>query len=138
MATPNEFNQKVIDEFRANGGKVGGYFDGASMILITTTGAKSGEKTTTPLVYLPDGDRMVIFASMAGAPNNPAWYHNIKAHKDIVVDIGQGEFEAEALEVTGEERDALYNTQKTRMPAFAEYEQKTTRKIPVIAITRKA
>ena len=107
MAQPNEFNQKIIDEFHANGGKVGGPFQGASMILITTTGAKSGEKTTTPLVYLPDGDRMIIIASMGGAPKNPAWYHNLKAHPDLTVDIGQGEFSATATELTGEERDQI-------------------------------
>jgi deazaflavin-dependent oxidoreductase (nitroreductase family) len=138
VAEPNEFNQKIIEEFRANGGKVGGPFQGASMILITTTGAKSGAKITTPLVYLPDGDNMVIIASKGGAPNHPAWYHNLKANPDVTVDIGQGEFEAVAKEVTGQERDAYYARQVERMPGFAEYEKKTTRKIPVMVLSKKA
>lgn len=137
MATPNEFNQKIIDEFRANDGKVGGPFEGMSMILLTTTGAKSGEKSTTPLVYMPDGKNMVVIASMGGAPKNPAWYHNIKANKDVVVDIGNGEFAAEAVEALGDRRDALYAAQAAKYPAFAEYEKKTTRRIPVIVITAK-
>lgn len=138
MAVPNEFNQKIIDEFRANDGKVGGPFAGMQMILLTTTGAKSGEKTTTPLVYSPDGKSMVVIASMGGAPKNPAWYHNIKAHKDVIVDIGSGEFAAEAVEALGDTRDALYAAQAAKYPAFAEYEKKTTRRIPVIVISAKA
>ncbi len=137
MAAPSEFNQKIMDEFRANDGKVGGRFEGMNMLLLTTTGAKSGEKTTTPLVYFPDGKTMVIIASMGGAPKNPAWYHNIKASKDVVVDIGNGEFAAEAVEALGDRRDELYAAQAEKYPAFAEYEKKTTRKIPVIVISAK-
>ena len=138
MAAPSEYNQKIIDEFRANDGKVGGPFEGMQMILLTTTGAKSGEKTTTPLVYSPDGKNMVVIASMGGAPKNPAWYHNIKAHKDVTIDIGNGEFAAEAIEALGDTRDALYAAQAAKYPAFAEYEKKTTRKIPVIVLSAKA
>lgn len=137
MATPNEFNQKIIDEFHANDGKVGGRFEGMAMILLTTTGAKSGEKSTTPLVYMPHGDKMVVIASMGGAPKNPAWYHNIRANGDVVVDIGKGEFAAVAEEVVGDQRDELYAAQAAKYPAFAEYEKKTTRRIPVVVISPK-
>jgi deazaflavin-dependent oxidoreductase (nitroreductase family) len=130
----NDFNARVIDEFRASGGKLGGPFEGAPIVLLTTTGARTGTQRTTPLAFLPDGDRIVVFASKAGAPTNPAWYHNLRAHPDVTVEVG-GETKAmRALEVTGAERDRLFGEQKRRMPGFAEYEQKTTRVIPVIAL----
>ena len=136
MAEPNAFNKRIIDEFRANGGKVGAPFAGATMILITTKGAKTGQLTTTPLVYNQDGDRMTIIASMAGAPKSPAWYHNLIANPKIEVEVGTEKFAVTAREAKGAERDTLYAKQAAKFAAFAEYEKKTTRKIPVIVLTR--
>jgi len=133
----NDFNTNIINEFRANGGKVGGPFDGAPMVLITTTGAKTGRRRTNPLVYTTDGDRVVIIASKAGAPTNPDWYHNLKANPDVPVEIGDETFEATAEEATGDERDRLFNAQAEVMPGFKDYETKTTRRIPVMVLTRK-
>lgn len=141
MTEMREFNERIISEFRENGGKVGPPFEGAPMVLITTTGAKSGKRHTTPLVYLPDGERVVIFASKAGAPTNPAWYHNLVANPDVHAEVGTDagieEYEATAVEVKGEERDALYGRQAEKFPNFAEYQEKTERIIPVIALERK-
>ncbi len=132
----NEWNKTIIAEFRANAGKVGGQFEGAPMIIITTTGAKSGLKRVNPLMYLPDGDRFVIFASKAGAPDNPDWYYNLVANPGVTAEVGSETFEATATVVGPEERDRLYATQAGIYPNFAEYEQQTTRRIPVIALTR--
>jgi deazaflavin-dependent oxidoreductase (nitroreductase family) len=134
----SEFNRKVIEEFRANDGKVGGPFDGAPVLLLTSTGAKSGERRTTPVVYQPDGDRMVIFASKAGAPENPAWYHNLRAHPTATVEVGSDTVEVEAVVTEGDERERLFGKQKELMPQFADYEQKTSRQIPVVALTPKS
>jgi deazaflavin-dependent oxidoreductase (nitroreductase family) len=131
-----DFNSKVIAEFRANGGKVGPPFEGAPMILITTRGARSGVERTTPLVYSTDGDRYVIIASKAGAPNNPAWYHNLKAHPEVEVEVGTDRFKVRVEEATGEERQRLYDAQAAQMPNFKEYAEKTTRQIPVLVLQR--
>jgi deazaflavin-dependent oxidoreductase (nitroreductase family) len=137
MADPMaEFNKKVIDEFRSSGGKVSGQFAGAPMIIITHKGAKSGNSYTSPLVYSKDGDRYVIIASKAGAPKNPSWYHNLVAHPEVTVEIGAEKFKAKAAEVKGAERDRLFAAQATMMPQFNEYQKKTARKIPVIALER--
>ena len=137
MTDTNSFNTQIIDEFRANNGLVGGPFEGAPMVLITTTGAKSGQSRTNPLVYLPDGDRVLIFASKAGAPTNPAWYHNLKANPEVVVEIGRETYTATAVELEGDERDRMYAKQSEQMPGFKIYQDGTTRKIPVIALERK-
>ena len=137
MTAQNDFNQQIIAEFRANRGVVGGPFAGAPMLLLTATGAKSGDQRTTPLVYLPDGDRYLIFASKGGAPTNPAWYHNLIAHPEATVEVGTEKFQATATELKGEERDRLYAKQAELRPAFGEYQQKTSRTIPVIALTRR-
>jgi deazaflavin-dependent oxidoreductase (nitroreductase family) len=134
MTAVNDFNRSVIDEFRANKGKVSGPFEGAPMVLLTTTGAKSGRRHTTPLVYLRDGDRIVVFGSKAGAPTHPAWYHNLVAHPMVTVELPGEQFEARAVVTTGEERRRLFTQQKLVMPGFADYERKTTREIPVIAL----
>jgi len=131
-----EFNRGIIDEFRANGGKVSGQFAGAPMMLLTTTGAKSGRTLTSPLVYTKDGDRMVIIASKGGAPNNPAWYHNVVANPKVTVEVGTEKFTANARVTEGEERDRLFKAQADRMPNFNEYQQKTSRVIPVIVLER--
>ena len=138
MSEMDDFNRKVIEEFRANEGKVGGPFDGAPVLLLTSTGAKSGEQRTTPVVYQKDGERMVIFASKAGAPSNPAWYHNLVANPTATVEVGPDTVEVEALVTEGDERERLFSRQKELMPQFAEYEQKTTRQIPVVALQRKS
>jgi deazaflavin-dependent oxidoreductase (nitroreductase family) len=130
----SDFNRKVIDEFRANEGKVGGPFEGAPVLLLTSTGAKSGEQRTTPVVYQQDGERMVIFASKAGAPENPAWYHNLRANPTATVEVGPDTVEVEAVVTDGDERERLFSKQKQLMPTFADYEQKTERQIPVVAL----
>lgn len=131
-----EFNQKVIEEFRSNGGKVGGAFAGAPMILVNHTGAKSGKVHTTPLVYSMDGDRFVIIASKAGAPTNPAWYFNLIAHPEVTVEVGTERFAARAVEVKGAERDKLFDAQARVMPQFNEYKKNTPRTIPVFTLER--
>jgi deazaflavin-dependent oxidoreductase (nitroreductase family) len=136
MTERQQFNLKVIDEFRANGGKVGKPFEGMPMVLLTVTGAKSGNTYTTPLVYSKDGNRFVIIASMAGAPNNPDWYHNIKANPTVTLEIGTERFQAKATVTSGEERERLFNAQAAIMPVFNDYRKKTTRQIPVIALER--
>lgn len=137
MPPPNDWNNKIIEEFRANAGKVGGNFKGFPLVVFTHTGAKSGKKHTTPVMYLPDGDRYVIFASMGGAPKNPAWYHNLVAHPDVQVEVGTERFEAKATVKKGKERDELYARQVKHYPQFGEYAKKTTRTIPVIVLERR-
>jgi deazaflavin-dependent oxidoreductase (nitroreductase family) len=135
---PNDWNKAVIEEFRANGGKVGGQFDGSPLLLLTTAGAKTGRPYTTPVMYLPDGDRLVVFASKGGAPTNPDWYHNLVAHPTATVEVGTETYQVDAVVTTGEERDQLYARQAEQFPGFAEYEAKTTRTIPVIRLKRAA
>jgi deazaflavin-dependent oxidoreductase (nitroreductase family) len=132
----NDWNKAVIEEFRAKGGKVGGHFAGAPLLLLTTTGAKSGRRRTSPVMYLPDGDRLVIFASKGGAPTNPNWYHNLRAHPRATVEVGTETYDVDATFTSGKERDELYARQKAIWPGFAEYEAKTTRIIPVVALKR--
>jgi deazaflavin-dependent oxidoreductase (nitroreductase family) len=132
-----DFNRKVIEEFRANDGKVGGMFEGANMVLMTTTGAKSGEQRVNPVVFLPDGDRLVVIASNGGADTNPSWYHNMKANPGLVVEVGADKYDAVATEIKGEERDSLYARMVEVMPGFGEYQAKTERKIPVLVLSRK-
>lgn len=137
MADVNEFNRRIIEEFRANGGKVGGQFENIPLLLLTSTGAKSGRSHITPLAYTTDGDRLIVIASKAGAPTNPAWYHNLIANPTATVDLGGGgSFQVKATVTSGEERDRLYKRQAEQMPAFVEYQKKTTPVIPVIALER--
>jgi deazaflavin-dependent oxidoreductase (nitroreductase family) len=137
MTDRNAWNMRVIEEFRTNGGKVKGPFEGTSLLLLTTRGAKSGQPRTLPLMYLPDSDRLVIFASKAGAPTNPDWYHNLIAHPQASVEVGNETFEVNATVANGEEQDRLYARQAEKYPQFAEYQTKTTRKIPVIILERR-
>jgi deazaflavin-dependent oxidoreductase (nitroreductase family) len=132
-----DFNAQVIDEFRRNGGIVGGMFEGMPMILVHHVGARSGEERVAPLVYLPDGERYVVFASKGGAPENPAWYHNLMAHPETRVEVGDQTIEVTASEATGEERERLYSTQVAAQPQFGEYQANTERRIPVIVLTPK-
>jgi deazaflavin-dependent oxidoreductase (nitroreductase family) len=137
MPDMNDFNRAVIEEFRANQGKVGGPFEGAPVLLLTSTGAKTGQARTTPLMYLPDGERMVIFASKGGAPENPAWYHNLRANPSATVEVGGETIDVDATVTSGEEREHLFDRQAERYAQFADYAQKTTREIPVVALSRK-
>lgn len=133
----NDFNRNLIDEFRANGGKTSGPFADAPLVLITTTGAKSGKERTTPLVHTTDGDKVVIIASKAGAPAHPHWYLNILANPEVTVELPGETFRARATAITeGPERDRLYRAQADLMPNFDEYEQLTDRKIPVVVLER--
>jgi len=133
---PEDFNKQVIDEFRANEGKVGGFFKNADLVLLTTTGARSGKRVTSPMMYLQDGDRYVVIASNAGADNHPAWYHNLRADPEATAEIGTETFEVKATFVGDEERDRLYARMVEKAAGFAEYEAKTTRRIPVVVLDR--
>ncbi len=134
----SDFNTQIIEEFRANGGKVGGPFQGAPMILIETIGAKSGAAHTIPLVYSTDGGRFVVIASKNGDPTNPAWYHNLVANPDVNIEIGTEKFKAHATVAQGAERDRLFDAQAKMMPGFQDYADKTKgiRTIPVIVLER--
>lgn len=135
-----DFNQSVVTQFRANGGKVGPPFEGANIVLLTTTGAKSGQPRLTPLVYRPAGDHIQIIGSYAGAPKHPAWFLNLRANPTVTVEVGDGttvdRYEATATILPDDERDAAWAAISAEMPGFAEYQEKTTRVIPVIALTR--
>jgi deazaflavin-dependent oxidoreductase (nitroreductase family) len=137
---PSDFNQQVIDEFHANNGKVGGFFEGHDLVLLTTKGAKSGKPTISPVMYFRDGDRIIVIASAGGSDQNPAWYHNMLANPEVTAEVGTEDgtesFETKAAVVTGDERDRFYAHMVELAPNFAEYEKKTTRRIPVIALTR--
>ena len=130
-------NQAIIDEFRSNEGRVGGNFANTTLLLLSTTGAKSGQPRINPLSCLQDGDRWVVFGTKAGAPTSPDWYHNLVANPAVTVEVGTEKFEAEATVLIGEERDRIYARQAARLQVFADYEKKTTRTIPVVALTRK-
>ena len=138
MSMPNDFNQKIITEFRANGGKVGEPFANAPLLLLITTGAKSGQSRVNPLVYATDGDRIVIFASKAGAPTNPDWYHNILAQPLVHVEIGSESYQARATVAGDADRDRLFAQMAARNQGFAGYQEKTTRRIPVVFLDRIA
>jgi deazaflavin-dependent oxidoreductase (nitroreductase family) len=137
--SPTDFNAKIIDEFHANEGRVGGMFDGMPLLLLHHTGAKSGKSRVNPLAYQGDNGRYVIFASKAGAPTNPDWYHNLKAHPHVKIEVGTETIDVLASEATGEERERLFRTQIERVPQFAEYEKQTGgRVISVIVLTPTA
>jgi deazaflavin-dependent oxidoreductase (nitroreductase family) len=136
MVPMADWNTKIIEEFRSNEGRVGGQFEGAPLLLLTVRGRKSGEPRTSPMMYLPDGDRLLVFASKGGAPTNPDWYTNLLVNPDVEVEVGTEQFSARAEAVEGPERDRLYAEQATLYPGFADYEKKTERIIPVVALTR--
>jgi deazaflavin-dependent oxidoreductase (nitroreductase family) len=134
-----DHNQAIIDEFRANGGQVGGGFTGYPVVLLSTKGAKSGRPRVNPLVgQLDDDGTIYVFASFLGAPKHPDWYHNLVAQPEVEVEFGKEKYAATARAVTGAERDRIFARQKEIMPVFADYEKKTTRVIPVVALTRLA
>ncbi len=131
-----EFNRQLIEEFRANGGRVTGQFANRPLLLLTSTGAKSGRPYTTPVVYTTDGDRLVVIAFKGGAPSNPDWYYNLVAHPLATVELPKERFQAKVIITTGAERERLFNHQAEEMPQFAEYQKKTSRRIPVIVLER--
>ena len=132
----SDWNTKIIEEFRANGGRVGGGFAGAPMLLLHTTGARSGAERVNPLVYQADGERWVVFASKGGADTNPDWFLNLRAHPELSIEVGTDTVPVTARVAGGEERERLWARQKELMPGFADYEQKTTRQIPVVVLER--
>ncbi len=129
-----DWNSKIIAEFRANGGKVGGPFEGAPLLLLHTTGARSGQERVNPLMYRPDGDRLVIFASKAGADTNPDWFHNLRANPQASVEVGGQTRAVRAHVAEGDERHQLWEAHKRDWPGFADYETKTQRQIPVVIL----
>jgi deazaflavin-dependent oxidoreductase (nitroreductase family) len=130
------WNDAVIDEFRNNAGKVGGYFEGAPMVLVHHRGARSGMERVNPLVYLPDGDDLVIAGTKGGHPHHPHWVHNLRAHPRVIVEVGTDTYPAEAIETTGDERDELWRRLVEMRPGFADYETKTTRVFPMFRLRR--
>lgn len=137
MADVVDFNKAIIEEFRANGGKLGGNFEGAPMLLLHTTGAKSGKERVNPMMYRDVSDELAVFASKAGAPTNPDWYHNLLAHPETTAEIGTDTVSVVAREAKGDERTKIWEAQKKDYPGFAEYEAGTTRQIPVVILERK-
>ena len=131
-----EQNQRIIDEFRVNEGRVGGPFAGATLLLLTTSGAKSGRDVVSPVMTTEDGDRLLIYGTAAGRPNHPAGYHNLVANPDVKVEYGAETFAARATVITGPERDRLWAEQIRRAPSFTAYQQRTTRTIPIVALHR--
>ena len=134
MSSPNDFNSGIIAEFRAHGGKVGGYFEGNPLLLLHTTGAKSGLERVNPVAYVRDGDRIVVFASKNGEPTNPDWYYNLLAHPEVTVELGTETRKVSATMAEEPERSRLYAEMVKVMPGFAEYPTKTTRTIPVVIL----
>ena len=133
-----EFNARNIAEFRGSGGKLSGPFEGAPVLLLTTIGAKSGQARISPMMYLPEGDRIIVFASNAGKDSHPSWYHNLRANPAATVEVGTETYPVTATEITGAEHDRLYAIQAGRYPGFATYQESTERIIPVIELTRTA
>jgi deazaflavin-dependent oxidoreductase (nitroreductase family) len=134
----SDWNTKIIEEFRANEGHVGGPFEGGTLLLLHTVGRKSGVERVNPLAYYADGDRYVIIASKGGAPTNPDWYYNLLAKPRVTVEVGTETFEVEAVELTGEERELLWKKIVDAMPGFGDYQKNTERIIPLFALTRVA
>ncbi len=130
----SDWNTQIIEEFRANGGKVGGQFEGAPLLLLHTTGAKSGQARVNPMMYQADGDNFAVFASKAGASTNPDWYHNLVANPRASIEVGDTTLNVVARVAEGDDRDRLWSRQKELYPGFADYEAKTTREIPVVVL----
>jgi deazaflavin-dependent oxidoreductase (nitroreductase family) len=137
MSNQNDRNMAIIKEFRDNAGKVGGPFEGRTLLILHTIGAKSGQERINPVAYVTDGDRFVIIASKGGAPTNPDWYYNLVANPQVTVEVGVEQFTARASISTEPERTRLYSKMVEMMPGFAEYQKKTTRMIPVITLARE-
>src|SRR5215470_9927652 len=128
------WNDTIIEEFRANGGRVGGPFEGAPLLLLHTVGRTTGQERVNPMMYREVPGGYAVFASKAGAPSNPDWYHNLLAHPKVTAEIGTGTVQLVARLAERDEREQIWSLQKAAYPGFAEYEQKTTRQIPVIIL----
>ena len=137
MADQNDYNRQLIEEFRANRREGGEKFKGRPLLLLTTTGAKSGQRRTSPMMYIPDGDRLLVIASNAGAPSHPAWYHNLVAHPEVTVEVSSETFDATAVALEGAERQRMWSKIVELYPFFAEHQAKITRQIPVVALERR-
>jgi deazaflavin-dependent oxidoreductase (nitroreductase family) len=138
VPTASDFNEQVIDECRANGGKVGGAFEGSPLLLLETTGAKTRRSRVKPLVYRRDGDRLVVFGTKGGSPTHPEWFYNVRANPRVTVEVGSDRFEADARVALPDERDRLWRLQTQDVPVFADYQEKTDRTIPVVILERVA
>jgi deazaflavin-dependent oxidoreductase (nitroreductase family) len=134
MAERDEWNRKIIDEFRANEGKVGGPFEGVPILLLHHTGAKSGIERVSPLAYRRESDAFVVFASKGGAPDNPDWFHNLVKNPEATIEVGTATHTVKARVAEGDERERIWTVQKQEFPGFADYERKTTRQIPVVIL----
>jgi len=132
----SDWNAKIIEEFRTNQGRVGGNFEGAPMLLLHTRGAKSGQERVNPMMYLEKDGRIYVFASKAGAPTNPDWYHNLVANPEVTAEVGTSTVEATARPLPEDERQVIFDAQADLYPGFRDYESKTTRKIPVVELVR--
>ena len=129
-----DWNSKIIEEFRASEGRVGGPFEGAPLLLLHTVGAKTGQQRVNPMMYQAVPDGYAVFASKGGAPDNPDWYHNLLAHPRVTAEIGVRTVDLRARVAEGDERKKIWSAQKAAYPGFADYEQKTARQIPVIVL----
>ena len=138
MTEEDNWNKKIIEEFRANGGLVGGPFEGSTLLLLHTRGAKSGQERVNPLAYQKLDRGYAVFASKGGAPTNPSWYYNIKANPEVDAEIGTETVPVRARVAEGEERERIWTEQKRRAPGFAEYEKTANRTIPVIVLEPRA
>jgi deazaflavin-dependent oxidoreductase (nitroreductase family) len=134
VATTTNWNDSIIEEFRANQGKVGGRFEGAPLLLLHSRGAKTGQERVNPMMYRADDGNYVVFASKGGAPTNPDWYHNLLANPEATVEVGTSTVPVVGRVAEGEERERLWSRQKKDWPGFADYEKKTPREIPVIIL----
>lgn len=138
VTSPNDWNAKIIEEFRANDGVVGGPFEGIPLLLLHHTGAKTGKERVNPVAYQATDGVLAVFASKGGADTNPDWYHNLVSHPKATVEVGTETFDVEARVAQGEERERIWERQKREFPGFADYERKTTRQIPVVLLERVA
>ena len=132
----SDWNDKIITEFRTNSGRVGGPFEGAPLLLLHSTGAKSGLERVSPMMYMQVGDSWAVFASKAGADTNPAWYHNLLAHPEAQIEVGTETIDVIGRDLDDEEREPIWAAQKAAYPGFAGYERKTSRQIPVVLLSR--
>ena len=132
----SDWNDMIIAEFRANAGRVGGNFAGAPLLLLHSTGAKSGLERVSPMMYMQVGDSWAVFASKAGADTNPAWYHNLLAHPEAQIEVGTETIDVIGRDLGDEEREPIWTAQKAAYPGFAGYERKTSRQIPVVLLSR--
>ena len=137
MSDQNEYNRQLIEQFRANRGLAGGPLEGRAILLLTTTGAQSGRRHTTPLMYVPDGARLLVIASNIGAPSHPDWYRNLVAHPQVMVEVGQETFDATAVVLEGVERERVWASIVEQYPFFIDHQAKTTRQIPLVALERR-